>query len=201
MVISLDAATSGISERIESAITAAESDYDSVELVNQTLRRSTETRAGVFLGPLASSVAWQETRASYSGVNLRDHLAYLARPALQAGTSVSLTLWVWGVFKRRRRHDQHQSPISISLRAASVSGRHQSPVGTRAADDLVTLGHLSRTRSDSHVSTRLVSATVIERAWAGLGAVRRRIARREPRGDGPRSLGGVQITVDAATAS
>lgn len=314
VVISLDAATSGISERIESAITAADAHYDSVELVNQTLRRSTETRAGVFLGPLAGSVAWQETRASCSGVNLRDHLAHLARSALQAGTSVLLTIdelhaadavdgrrlandlqhvtkreglplalvgaglpdmrltlmrdkkmtffhrcedfdllplafedCVEGLYRpvceaggsidedalraaaensqgspyrlqvvgdqmwRMSGSPQHKitsthvemSAMSVeavierrvgvpawydlprelqdvlAVTTASESGVSSSDVADtigishrsahRAVADLVTLGYLSRTRSDSYVSTRLVSAAVIDRAWAGLG--------------------------------
>lgn len=67
----------------------------------------------------------------------------------------------------------------LAVATASESGASSSDLaGTigisrrsahRAADDLVTLGYLSRTRSDSCVSTRLVSAAVIERAWAGLG--------------------------------
>lgn len=92
VVLSLDAATPGISERIKSAIAMADSAYESLELVNENLRRATETRAGIFLGPLTGSLAWQRFRESNTNMDLREHLAFMARSALQADTSVLVTI-------------------------------------------------------------------------------------------------------------
>ena len=92
VVLSLDAATPGLLDRIMNAIAGADAAYDALNLGARSRPRSVEKKVGISLGPLSGSVAWATLRDRRDRMGLREHLAFLAQAAQDHGTSVLFTL-------------------------------------------------------------------------------------------------------------
>lgn len=91
VVLSMDAGTAGLLERIVRSITQAERTYESLGL-DSSNRRSVERSFGIRLGPLEGRLASTELRGGHDERGLREHLTLLVQAAAQIGTSVLLTV-------------------------------------------------------------------------------------------------------------
>lgn len=92
VVLSIDAGTPGILERIARTIYQTVEGYESLELSESYSRRSVERSVGVNLGPIEGRLASVEHFDDTGRMGVREHLATLAEAARRAGTSVLLTI-------------------------------------------------------------------------------------------------------------
>ena len=92
VVLSLDAGTPGLLDRIVDAISGADDTHETIQLAAGTERRSVEKSLGFRLGPVGGRVTSREHRAPRVPAGLRESLTILARAAQEAGTSVLLTV-------------------------------------------------------------------------------------------------------------
>ena len=92
VVLSMDAGTPGLLDRIVQAISQAERTYDALGLSDNRTKRSVEKSIGIRLGPLVGKIATTEDRELRSRMGLREHLTYLVQAAQQNGASVLLTV-------------------------------------------------------------------------------------------------------------
>lgn len=92
VVLSLDAGTPGLLDRIVQTIRNADRTYEVLGIADLGRRRSVEKSVGIRLGPLAGQVSAREHMDRMAHMGLREHLAYLAQAALKSGTSVLLTV-------------------------------------------------------------------------------------------------------------
>ena len=92
VVLSIDAGTPGILERIAHTVYQTVEGYESLELSESYSRRSVERSVGVNLGPIKGKLASVEHFDNASRMGVREHLATLAEAARRAGTSVLLTI-------------------------------------------------------------------------------------------------------------
>ncbi|WP_419925869.1 type IV toxin-antitoxin system AbiEi family antitoxin domain-containing protein [Candidatus Poriferisocius sp.] len=92
VVLSMDAGTPGLLERITQAISQADRTYEALNLAEITDRRSIEKGIGIRLGPLEGKMATTEHRDHGATMGLREHLTYLVQAAQRHGASVLLTI-------------------------------------------------------------------------------------------------------------
>lgn len=92
VVLSVDAATPGLLDRVTNAIAGADQAYEALGFDDAQVNRSVEKKIGISLGPLAGSVAWSAFRANRKSLGLREHLAVLVQAAADMGTSVLVTV-------------------------------------------------------------------------------------------------------------
>lgn len=92
VILSLDAGTPGLLDRIMNAVRYADDAYETLEAAGIGRSRSVERSVGVRLGPVEGRVATKEYRDRMHGLGLREHLSYLAQAASDCGTSVLLTV-------------------------------------------------------------------------------------------------------------
>lgn len=92
VVLSVDAATPGLLDRVVNAIAGADDAYETLNLADARANRSIEKKIGISLGLVAGSVAWSKFRASRKYTGLREHLAFLVQAAADVGTSVLFTV-------------------------------------------------------------------------------------------------------------
>ena len=92
VVLSLDAGTPGLLDRIVSAICYADDTYEALEASGVGRTRSVEKSVGIRLGLVEGRVATKEYRDRMGSMGLREHLSYLAQAASNCGTSVLLTV-------------------------------------------------------------------------------------------------------------
>ncbi|MDE0498580.1 MAG: ATP-binding protein [Acidimicrobiaceae bacterium] len=91
VVISMDASTPGLLDRIISSIDRAEHDYEALDL-GSSGDKIVEHTVGMRLGPLAGKLSAQEHFRSRHALDLRERLAFLAAAAQRYNTSVLLTV-------------------------------------------------------------------------------------------------------------
>lgn len=92
VVLSMDAGTPGLLERIVQAIAQADQTYQALGLAKGANRRSVERSIGIRLGPLEGKMATTEYHDHKADMGLREHLTYLVRAAQEHGGSVLLTV-------------------------------------------------------------------------------------------------------------
>lgn len=92
VVLSMDAGTPGLLERIAQAISQADRTYETLNLADSDDRRSVEKGIGIRLGPIEGKIATTEYRDHRANMGLREHLTHLVRAAQQHGASVLLTI-------------------------------------------------------------------------------------------------------------
>lgn len=92
VVLSLDAGTPGLLDRIASAICYADEAYEALGAAGVGRTQSVEKSVGVRLGLVEGKVATTEYRDRMGNMGLREHLSYLAQAASECGTSVLLTV-------------------------------------------------------------------------------------------------------------
>lgn len=92
VVLSLDAGTPGLLDRIVQTIRNADRTYEALGIADLGRSRSVEKSVGIRLGPLAGRVSATEHMDRMVHMGLREHLAFLAQAALRSGTSVLLTV-------------------------------------------------------------------------------------------------------------
>ncbi len=92
VVLSMDAGTPGLLERIARTIHQAAEDHESLGLSESYSRRSVERSMGVRLGPIEGRWATAEHFDDASRVGIREHLTALTRAAQRAESSVLLTV-------------------------------------------------------------------------------------------------------------
>ena len=91
VVLSLDAGTPGLLDRIAQAMAQANRSYESLELEGDARGRSVGKSLGVRLGPLEGKMEATDFFESPT-MGLREHLVFLAHQAMKQGTSVLLTV-------------------------------------------------------------------------------------------------------------
>ena len=94
VVLSMDAGTPGLLERIVQAISSADRTYEALGLgLNKsTSRRAVEKSIGIRLGPLEGKMASTDYHDHKLNMGLREHLTYLVQAAQRTNTSVLLTV-------------------------------------------------------------------------------------------------------------
>ncbi len=92
VVLSLDAGTPGLVDRIVNAVCYADDTYDALDAAGVGRTRSVEKGVGLRLGLVEGTVATREYRDRMANMGLREHLSYLSRAAGKCGTSVLLTV-------------------------------------------------------------------------------------------------------------
>lgn len=92
VVLSMDAGTPGLLERIAHTVYQAVEGYESLGLSESYGRRSVERSIGVKIGPIKGGLTSTEHFDEASRMGVKEHLAALAEAARRAGTSVLLTI-------------------------------------------------------------------------------------------------------------
>ena len=92
VVLSMDAGTPGLLDRIVRAISQADRTYEALGLGEANTRRSVERSIGIRLGLLEGRVAETAHDDHTASMGLREHLACLAEAAQRHGASVLLTI-------------------------------------------------------------------------------------------------------------
>ena len=92
VVLSIDAGSPGILDRVAHTVYRTVEGYESLELSESYSRRSVERSVGVKLGPVKGESASVEHFDNASRMGVREHLATLAEAARRVGTSVLLTI-------------------------------------------------------------------------------------------------------------
>jgi len=92
VVLSLDAGTPGLLDRIVRMIRNADQAYEALGLADSATSGSVEKSVGIRLGLLEGKISTTEHRDRMAHMGLREHLAFLAQAALRSGTSVLLTV-------------------------------------------------------------------------------------------------------------
>ena len=92
VVLSLDAGTPGLLDRIVQTIRSADQAYEALGIGDLSRNRSVERSVGIRLGPLAGQISATEHMDQMAHMGLREHLAFLAQAALRGETSVLLTV-------------------------------------------------------------------------------------------------------------
>lgn len=92
VVLSLDAGTPGLLDRIVNAVCYADDTYEALGVAGFSRTRSVEKSVGLRLGVIEGKVATAEYRERMGSMGLREHLSYLAQAAAGCGTSVLLTV-------------------------------------------------------------------------------------------------------------
>lgn len=92
VVLSLDAGTPGLLDRIVRMIRNADQTYEALGIADLGTSRSVEKSVGIRLGPLAGKISTTKHRDQMSHMGLREHLAFLAQAAVNSETSVLLTV-------------------------------------------------------------------------------------------------------------
>lgn len=92
VVLSLDAGTPGLLDRIVRTIRNADRAYEALGAADLAKTRSAERSVGIRLGPLAGQISGTEHENRLAHMGLREHLTFLAQAAQHSGTSVLLTV-------------------------------------------------------------------------------------------------------------
>lgn len=92
VVLSMDAGTTGLLDRIARTIHETVGKYESIELSDAYSRRSVERSVGVRLGPIEGRWATAQHFDDAARMGVREHLAVLTEAAQRAGSSVLLTV-------------------------------------------------------------------------------------------------------------
>ena len=92
VVLSMDAGTPGLLDRIVHAISQTERTYDTLHPADDRTKRSVEKSIGMRVGPLVGKIATTEDRDLRSRMGLREHLTHLVQAAQRNGASVLLTV-------------------------------------------------------------------------------------------------------------
>ena len=92
VVLSMDAGTPGLLERIARTIYQTVEGYESLDLAKSYSRRSVERSMGVRLGPIEGRLTSAEHFDNAGRMGVREHLAALTEAAQRAGSSVLLTI-------------------------------------------------------------------------------------------------------------
>ena len=93
VVLSLDAATPGILDRVMASVAGAHATHEALGPHEDAARaKSLEKRFGLSLGPLTGLVSWTALHDRRMHMGLREHLAFLAQAAADHETSVLLTI-------------------------------------------------------------------------------------------------------------
>ena len=109
VVLSLDAGTPGLLDRIVQTIRNADRAYEALGIAGFGTSRSVEKSVGIRLGPLAGEISTTEHQDRMAHMGLREHLVFLAQAALKSETSVLLTVdEMHGIARRGRTEDRHQ---------------------------------------------------------------------------------------------
>ena len=150
VVLSIDAGTPGILERIARTIYQTVEGYEGLELSESYSRRSVERSMGVTLGPIKGGLTSVEHFDNASRMGVREHLTTLADAAQRAGTSVLLTIdELHGIDRteaRRLSNDLQHITTRARLPLAFVGAGLLEMRYTLMADRKVTFFH----RCDQH---------------------------------------------------
>ncbi len=92
LILSLDASSSGLLERIQDEVGALPDRYPDLDLSKLGNPKTVEKRRSVNLGPLKGGASETESRSAGREMGLRRQLTYLAEQARKHGTSVLLTV-------------------------------------------------------------------------------------------------------------
>ena len=92
VVLSMDAGTPGLLDRIAHTVYQAVEGYESLGLSESYDRRSVERSIGVKIGPIEGQLTSTEHFDEASRMGVKEHLATLTEAAQRAGTSVLLTI-------------------------------------------------------------------------------------------------------------
>ncbi len=92
VVLSMDAGTPGLLERIVQTISQADHTYEALNLAEDVDSRSVEKSIGIRLGVVEGKIAATEHRDRRANMGLREHLTRLVQVAQQHDTSVLLTV-------------------------------------------------------------------------------------------------------------
>ena len=92
VILSLDAGTPGLLDRIVQTVRNAGQTYEALGIAASGGTRSVEKSVGIRLGPLVGKFSTIDHQDRLTHMGLREHLAFLARVALENETSVLLTV-------------------------------------------------------------------------------------------------------------
>ncbi|WP_419839078.1 ATP-binding protein [Candidatus Poriferisodalis sp.] len=92
VVLSLDAGTPGLLDRIVQTVRNADRTYEALGMANPARTRSAERSVGIRLGPLAGQISVTEHDDRLTHMGLREYLTFLAQAARRSDTSVLLTV-------------------------------------------------------------------------------------------------------------
>ncbi len=92
VVLSMDASTVGLLDRIVGAVEHAERTVESLNMNHTQTLRTVEKSIGIKLGPVAGRISTTHNRDPHTRVGIRDRLAGLADAAHSNGTSVLLSV-------------------------------------------------------------------------------------------------------------